>query len=1196
MNMKVSKRFSPSSYRKVASLFTAIIILIVSLVQPQMPASADALLTVNPITWNIVGLDSNNVNVGPNDFPVGMQVCNTTGGALTGITATLSWTSANANINIRPGSSSSLTLASLSAVSPGNCADFYFEVEVTRTAAAFNTARRYVVNVTATDSTLASISGASPTPREIYVEHLISQSRNGINTIKMSTTGEAGSFTSYGSGSTLNLMVGNTYWIMLDGFTATNGYNQLESFINLPNTIFQVLSVASTYTAGPPSTTSLYADSCTWDSIPISPTYKSCIGSDNKAGGDVTVTYKVKILSAPANPLANPEPISTLLYDFSGSSFHYNSDYSTSARFANIISPGIAKTFAPKNIKPGDTSVLTFTITNPGTVALTGVNFTDSFPSGMTTANTATTTSGCSAPTTPVLVAPIGCGSFAAAQTSAGFSNISIAANGTCTITINITATGTGTYSNTTNDLFVNLTTDTGSKGSDSLVVSSMPAPPSGCGAGAVSLVTWTIPTNTGLAAPAGPAYATPPGLTSGVVFANARANYTAAHGSENTTFNGVGIAPDYSWGIVDAWPSTTTAPGVAATVPYFEFSVDTSNFGSAAISFKGDLEGSGDWGSATNHIYIYSSTNGTDFTLVNTSSISKGSWQPAGTTYFTGAASTTGLGTTWFRITADNRSTNKTTSTVYLDNISITGCARPVTPTLAKSFSPASVPVDILDSPETTVNYSTLTFTMGNPNPGALTGVAFTDTLPAGLAIATPNGLTTPSTSCIAGQTITAAAGSSSITLTGGTLAASASNCTFSVRVQGTAAWAHTNVSSGITSTYTGPNSSSGGYGTSTLTVVAPPVINKAFGSAVIYTGSATSLTFTITNPNPATALTGVTFTDTLPSGLVVATPSGLAPTTCGTGTVTAAAGSSSVSLSAASIAGGASCTFSLNVLGFTVGNKDNSVAVTSTNGGSGNTSLASLTVKVHTPGLTLLKQVGPTANGPWSFYLTRLAGESVYYRLSVENTGDVAFDTFSVADAKVSTAGCAWQTTNTSPSTLPGLPVAARTVDPVATCILGPFTAPNSPGTVYPNTAQATGSASGYTAALSNESTASYSIKSPTAVDLLEFKAQPVNRGTLQVQWTVVESSTLGYNLYRRQSAGDPWVRLNGADLILSQEPGSTLPQTYTFTDAGTQPGVEYTYRLEEVNTGLQPADFGMLIVKYYYAYAPMLSQTGP
>ena len=44
--------------------------------QPQYSVSA---LNFNRYTstWNVIGLDSNNVNVGPNRFPVGARVCNT---------------------------------------------------------------------------------------------------------------------------------------------------------------------------------------------------------------------------------------------------------------------------------------------------------------------------------------------------------------------------------------------------------------------------------------------------------------------------------------------------------------------------------------------------------------------------------------------------------------------------------------------------------------------------------------------------------------------------------------------------------------------------------------------------------------------------------------------------------------------------------------------------------------------------------------------------------------------------------------------------------------------------------------------------------------------------------------------------------------------------------------------------------------
>jgi CSLREA domain-containing protein/uncharacterized repeat protein (TIGR01451 family) len=142
----------------------------------------------------------------------------------------------------------------------------------------------------------------------------------------------------------------------------------------------------------------------------------------------------------------------------------------------------------------------------------------------------------------------------------------------------------------------------------------------------------------------------------------------------------------------------------------------------------------------------------------------------------------------------------------------------------------------------------------------------------------------------------------------------------------------------------------------TANITNLGPPSIAKAFGAASILVSSNTSLTFTITNSNASVALTGVAFTDTLPSGLVVATPNGLTGA-CGGGTITATAGSGAISLAGATIAGSGSCNFSVNVTGVTAGNKVNTTgAVTSANGGTGNTATASIVVLAR-PDLTIAK-----------------------------------------------------------------------------------------------------------------------------------------------------------------------------------------------------------------------------------------------
>src|SRR6185295_15879164 len=97
--------------------------------------------------------------------------------------------------------------------------------------------------------------------------------------------------------------------------------------------------------------------------------------------------------------------------------------------------------------------------------------------------------------------------------------------------------------------------------------------------------------------------------------------------------------------------------------------------------------------------------------------------------------------------------------------------------------------------------------------------------------------------------------------------------------------------------------------------------------------------------NPNASATLNNISFTDTLPPGLVVATPAGLSGA-CGTGSSTAMAGSGSVGLTGGTLAAGGSCMLTVRVMGTTPGAKNNSVTVTSTEGGGGKTSTASVIV----------------------------------------------------------------------------------------------------------------------------------------------------------------------------------------------------------------------------------------------------------
>jgi arabinogalactan endo-1,4-beta-galactosidase len=151
----------------------------------------------------------------------------------------------------------------------------------------------------------------------------------------------------------------------------------------------------------------------------------------------------------------------------------------------------------------------------------------------------------------------------------------------------------------------------------------------------------------------------------------------------------------------------------------------------------------------------------------------------------------------------------------------------------------------------------------------------------------------------------------------------------------------------------------------------ILPPTISKTFGAGNVALNGTTSLAFHLSNPNTGTSLTAIGFTDTMPVGLVVASPNGLAGS-CGGGTIAATAGSNSVSLSAATLAAGAVCDFTVNVSATATGPQNNTTsAVTSTEGGSGKTASASITV---TP---------PSQQPPEPTDITPINGE-VYYVLN--------------------------------------------------------------------------------------------------------------------------------------------------------------------------------------------------------------------
>ncbi|HVF04676.1 MAG TPA: hypothetical protein VNA20_07550 [Frankiaceae bacterium] len=322
---------------------------------PAAPADAAVSLTTKLLTWGVIGLDSNNVNTGPALFPVGARVCNTGSTAATGLTARFVWDSSNPYLNVS--GPASLPLPTLAA---GACRDAYFNVAVTRTSAAYLTARRFHITFSGGGAT------RSTPVRELYVEKLISQNRNEVLGISGPAT----------------MVLGESYAITVSSETAPGGYEQVETFLTLPTSIFRIDSVTSTASAGASPVSQPYLDACNWEDDPTDPDYRDCLGT-GKAGGAMTTTYRVTVVGLGSGTST------TLVYDFSGSSYHYNTDYGDAPNLYTwqTVAPDltVTKAHAPAEFADGGTGTFTLTVRNEGAAATTEpITLVDTLPAGLT--------------------------------------------------------------------------------------------------------------------------------------------------------------------------------------------------------------------------------------------------------------------------------------------------------------------------------------------------------------------------------------------------------------------------------------------------------------------------------------------------------------------------------------------------------------------------------------------------------------------------------------------------------------------------------------------------------------------------------------------------------------------------------------------------------------------------------------------
>ncbi len=790
--------------------------------------------------------------------------------------------------------------------------------------------------------------------------------------------------------------------------------------------------------------------------VQVSGTVLSLIGGTVPAQvgstpGSCTVT--VNVTSTIAGNHVNTIPTNTLKStDPTGTVNVTNTTPASATLQVNAIQPPtLSKTFSPNTIWVGQTSQLTITVRNTDSNAsLTQTSLTDNLPANIVIANPPsvllTSCGGSASVTGP------GGGAAASGDTSLTLNNATIAANGTCTIKVNVVSTVTGVYTNTipANAIHTHQGVTNSSLASAPLNVQSVGVTksflPSNFQVGGSSTLTITLQ-NPSSSAYTGVGFVDnlPAGLTL-VSSPSPQCGGTITSTASSLTLTGgtipAGSITTPGTCVITAIVTSSTAASYTNSIPAGALTSDqgATNViaGSSNITVYdvGDgLTGSKSFGPSTIalggtskltiNITAPADTNITNFSISDAlpSGVQVDS-PPAATknancvgSSFAPAAGDTLLTYSGASILAGKTCTltvNITSSTagVFTNTISPANISdaenRNLSGNISANLTVSGLSVSKAFAPST-VNpngISTLTIKLTNTNINQLDNVSMSDTLPGsltnGVVIApAPNA----STTCGSG-TVTAAAGTQAISLSGGTIPAQVGSvagiCTITVDVIGkgtNATYTNTvpanNVSGTIHGTSTVIKNPQAASATFRILAITINVV-KGFNPLTVFGGSASTLTIQLSNPN-SVALSGIAFTDNLPQGtgggMYIANPANPNVGTCG-GTISATPGDTSFSFSGGSLAASANCSLTLSVSMNVNANLTNTIpvgGVTSTNGAS-NTQAASATL-TNLPGASVNKVFGPNP-------ILAGSGNSSTMTITIQNTGNFQLDGMGMTD----------------------------------------------------------------------------------------------------------------------------------------------------------------------------------------------------
>ena len=300
------------------------------------------------------------------------------------------------------------------------------------------------------------------------------------------------------------------------------------------------------------------------------------------------------------------------------------------------------------------------------------------------------------------------------------------------------------------------------------------------------------------------------------------------------------------------------------------------------------------------------------------------------------------------------------------------------------KAFSPSTIQIN---------GNARLRIEIFAPSDTSLTNFSITDNLPAGLTVSNSSPPSTSGCGATPPLVLNAPTGATTISLTNGLIPAG-QRCEIDVYVTGTTPGLYTNTIMPTDITNTENRMPAGEISTS-LTVSGGGTLMialvKGFEPLTVFGGSASTMSVQLINQSTV-ALSGITFTDTMPDGMILANPVSFNVGTCG-GALSGTPGENAFTFSGGSLPALGICTLTLKATMTVNGNLTNTIpnSAVTTNEGVTNVDPAEATL-TNLPGASIGKYF---VSNPIT------AGSDTALTITIQNTGNIPLSGMGFSDS---------------------------------------------------------------------------------------------------------------------------------------------------------------------------------------------------